>query len=213
MVDPSGGSGGSGARSLRAVIRAILPFFARLDVIGLDQTTAGGRLLFCNHTGWADPIWIAYAVYPRFLHQMAKRELFRWAWAARLIGALGAFPVDRTRPSTATLRHAAALLRAGGWLLVFPTGTRDRTQTEARRGAALIALMADTPIVPVHYGGPTEIRLVHLLTRPKIHVRFGPSIEINSPLQGREITLELTARMERALKALTGSSPESFELR
>ena len=189
-------------KGLRAFVRIVLPLFARVRIVGAQHLGPGGQLLVCNHGGWADPIWIAYAVYPRCLRQMAKAELFRPKWLARLITALGAFPVDRTRPSTATLRFAAEILRQGGWLLIFLMGTRNRTQTEAKRGAALIAGMAQAPIVPVHYQGPRDILLVHLITRPKIVVRFGASIDVGSHSADRLITTQLTASLDRAIKAL-----------
>jgi 1-acyl-sn-glycerol-3-phosphate acyltransferase len=176
----------------------------RVTVIGADRLGAGGKLLVCNDVGWADPIWIAYAVYPRRLHQMAKKELFRSRWLARLITALGAFPVNRGRPSTATLRFAADLLRQGGWLLIFPTGTRDQTQTKARRGAALIASMAHATIVPVRDQGPPDIRLIHLITRPRIVVRFGATIEVGCHSADRLNTTQLTASLDRAMRALAG---------
>ena len=188
--------------ALRAGLRTMLPLFARVRVEGAQHLGSGGALLVANHTGWADPIWIAYAAYPRWLHQMAKTELFRWKWAARLITALGAFPVDRARPSTATLRYAADLLRRGGYLLVFPTGTRDRSQTEARRGAALIAVMAQARIVPAHFSGPADIRLTHLITRPTIVIRFGQAIEVGSSPETRRTTAQLTALVDGAIRAL-----------
>jgi 1-acyl-sn-glycerol-3-phosphate acyltransferase len=192
----------TGAAAIRMVLRAALPLFGRVEVMGAENLGDGGRLLVANHVGWADPIWIAYAAYPRLLHQMAKKELFRSRWAARLLKALGAFPVDRARPSTATLRYAANLLRRGGWLLIFPMGTRDRTQTEARRGAALIAGIAQAPIVPVHYSGPADIRLTHLIRRPTIIIRFGPIIAVGADPVDRQGVAQLTSRLDGAIKAL-----------
>jgi 1-acyl-sn-glycerol-3-phosphate acyltransferase len=35
-----------------------------------------GAVIACNHVGWADSLWLAYAVYPRQLRYMSKQELF-----------------------------------------------------------------------------------------------------------------------------------------
>jgi 1-acyl-sn-glycerol-3-phosphate acyltransferase len=35
-----------------------------------------GAVIACNHVGWADSLWVAYAVYPRQLRYMSKEELF-----------------------------------------------------------------------------------------------------------------------------------------
>ena len=47
-----------------------------------------GAVIACNHVGWADSLWMAYAVYPRQLRYMSKEELFnstlsRWGLEAR----------------------------------------------------------------------------------------------------------------------------------
>src|ERR1700680_3143961 len=35
-----------------------------------------GAVIACNRVGWADSLWMAYAVYPRQLRYMSKQELF-----------------------------------------------------------------------------------------------------------------------------------------
>jgi len=47
-----------------------------------------GAVIACNHVGWADSLWMAYAVYPRQLRYMSKEELFgstlsRWVLTPR----------------------------------------------------------------------------------------------------------------------------------
>ena len=45
----------------------------RPDLIRFGGT---GAVIACNHVGWADSLWMAYAVYPRQLRYMSKEELF-----------------------------------------------------------------------------------------------------------------------------------------
>src|SRR5258706_15451394 len=45
----------------------------RPDFFRFDGT---GAVIACNHVGWADSLWMAYAVYPRQLRYMSKQELF-----------------------------------------------------------------------------------------------------------------------------------------
>jgi 1-acyl-sn-glycerol-3-phosphate acyltransferase len=52
------------------------------EVLRLGGT---GAVIACNHVGWADSLWVAYAVYPRQLRYMSKEELFsslvtRWSY-------------------------------------------------------------------------------------------------------------------------------------
>jgi len=168
-------------------------------------------VLVCNHTGWAEPIWLAYAAYPKALHQMAKRELFQSPAIAHLLRVLGAFPVDRGRPSRAMLNHAVDLVSRGDWLLIFPIGTRSQSETKARRGAAVIASKAEALIVPIHYEGPTKIGLFDLLNPPTIVIRFGPDIDVSPSANDRQSTTELTADLDRAIRAQR-SSPSTNEV-
>ena len=191
-----------GARFLHGLLHVILPLFGRVQVVGREHLVDGGQVLVSNHFGWADPVWVAYAVYPRRLHQMAKRELFESRIGARLLRALGAFPVDRGRPSPSTLKYAVELLRRGEWLLIFPTGTRNQEESEARRGAAAIAALAGVPIVPLRYEGPAKLSLLHLLRKPRIVLRIGTCIETSNVGRDRQSTAHITARLEEAIGSL-----------
>jgi|SRR5690349_13023932 len=42
----------------------------------LFHVGGAGAVIACNHVGWADSLWMAYAVYPRQLRHMSKQELF-----------------------------------------------------------------------------------------------------------------------------------------
>jgi len=43
----------------------------------LFRSGGTGAVIACNHVGWADSLWMAYAVYPRQLRYMSKKELHR----------------------------------------------------------------------------------------------------------------------------------------
>ena len=43
------------------------------DILRLGGT---GAIVTCNHIGWADSLWLSYAVHPRQLRHMSKQELF-----------------------------------------------------------------------------------------------------------------------------------------
>lgn len=191
-------------RLVRLFLTRILPLFARVRIDGRQHLEGSGRLLVSNHLGWADPIWLAYAAYPRVLHQMAKKELFRSPVLAFWLRRLGAFPVDRSHPSSATIKYAAARLSQGDLVLVFPAGTRGEAQLEARRGAAVIARMARVAIVPAFYEGPRTIALSHLFSRPTVSVRFGPPIlDISSGVTARRASEELTTKLDEAIQRLS----------
>src|SRR5919107_1587626 len=113
------------------IVRAILqPFFHvyfRLGRIGRDHVPAAGPvILAANHRSFLDPFVIAVMV-RRPIYFMAKKELFGFhpvvSW---LLGALGAFPIDRGASDQQAMATARAILDRGGVVLMFPEGTRVR---------------------------------------------------------------------------------------
>ncbi|WP_083384675.1 lysophospholipid acyltransferase family protein [Cupriavidus sp. USMAHM13] len=186
------------------VLKVVLSRFGRVTVSGVENLYGPeGKIVVCNHVGWADPLWIGYSALPFTLHQMAKKELFDNPVIGWFVRNGGGFPIDRGRPSTAAIKQVISLVQQGKRVLIFPKGTRTRDQIEAKRGAATIALHAKATIIPAHYEGPEHIRLIHLFRRPVIRVTFGAPI--STPLDAstdKEAALTLTAKLENAMSAL-----------
>ena len=196
-------AGGRPSRFIRWLHAAMTPF-ARVHVEGLHNLDAApGLVVVCNHVGWADPLWVGYAAFPRLLHQMAKKELFDMPGVAWFVRSGGGFPVDRGRPTPATIKHAIGLVAGGQRLLIFPAGTRGQEDADSKRGAATIALRAGVPIVPASYQGPEALRLSHLVRRPAIRVVFGAPIA--PPADGasdKATALRITAQLDEAMRAI-----------
>ena len=70
--------------------------FNRPEFLRFGRT---GAVIACNHVGWSDSLWMAYAVYPRQLRYMSKQELFgsmlsRWIFRPQgLRGGANGFEV------------------------------------------------------------------------------------------------------------------------
>lgn len=54
-----------------------------------------GAVIACNHVGWADSLWLAYAVYPRQLRYMSKQELFGPSLSRWVLEHVGSIPIAR----------------------------------------------------------------------------------------------------------------------
>lgn len=191
------------------VLKIVLSRFGRVMVTGAEYLDGSeGKVVVCNHVGWADPLWVGYSALPHTLHQMAKKELFDNPVIGWFVRSGGGFPIDRGRPSAATIKQVISLVQKGKHILIFPNGTRSHNQTEAKRGAATIALHANAPIVPAHYEGPEHIRLIHLFRRPTIRVTFSAPIATppNSPAN-KEAASRLTAELDNAMSTLASSRP------
>ena len=69
-----------------------------------------GAVIACNHVGWADSLWMAYAVYPRQLRYMSKEELFGSTLSRWVLTHGGSVPIDRADPSPSSIKTAADML-------------------------------------------------------------------------------------------------------
>lgn len=176
----------------------------RPDALGLDGT---GAVIACNHVGWADSLWVAYAVYPRQLRYMSKSELFASPLASWVLQQGGSIPINRAEPSTGSIKTAIGILQRGEVILIFPSGTRGGDREEFRRGAATIALRARVPLLPAFYEGPKNMHLGHIVQRPRVRITFGAPIPTASLTPGRNTTLALTRQLEMAIANLR-SQPE-----
>jgi 1-acyl-sn-glycerol-3-phosphate acyltransferase len=189
------------------VLHALMNRLGRVEVSGVEHLAgSAGMVVVCNHVGWADPLWVGYAAFPHVLHQMAKKELFAIPGVAWFVRSGGGFPVDRGRPTPATIKHAIGLVERGELLLIFPAGTRSRgggEDSDSKRGAATIALRARVAIVPAHYEGPDAMRLAHLWRRPRIRVRFGAPIATDAfGASDKATALRVTAALDAAMQAV-----------
>ncbi len=115
---------------------------------------AGAYLVIANHRTWADPIYLCVALRHQQPHFMAKKELFKIPLLNVLIRALGAYPVNRGGADVGAIRHTIEMLKAGVAVGMFPQGHRyngvDPRETPIKTGAAMIALKAGVPVLPVY---------------------------------------------------------------
>lgn len=173
----------------------------RPDILRIDGG-GGGAVIACNHVGWADSLWIAYAVYPRRLRYMSKSELFASPLANWVLHNGGSIPINRAEPSVSSIKHAIRIVQSGEVLLIFPAGSRGKDCDAFQRGAATIALHAGVPLLPAFYDGPKSMQFGHLMHRPKVRITFGTPIATASLSPGRSTTLALTRQLQVAIADL-----------
>ncbi len=169
-----------------------------------------GAIIACNHVGWADGLWVAYAVHPRQLRHMSKRELFGSPVTKWVMEQAGSISINRSDPSPGSIKTAVELLQRGEVLLIFPSGTRNSEMSAFKRGAATIALQARVPLVPAFYEGPPHMEMAHLMDRPRVKLTFGVPIPTHTLTAGKETISALTRQLEMAileLKAVADCGP------
>ena len=135
----------------------------RLKARGHERVPGTGFVLAANHLSNLDPWALGLPLFPkRWLRFMAKSELY-W-WPARLVlDGAGAFKVRRGEQDRAAIQTAVELVRAGEIVVMFPEGTRRRKGLRKRRtaqphtGAARIAQLAGTRLVPAAIKGTDRL--------------------------------------------------------
>lgn len=165
---------------LAPVVRLIFP----LDVRGKENLTDEPVVLCPNHSSALDPILLACALrYDMPLRIMAKKQLMEIPLLGWFLGKMGAFGVDRGNSDIGAIKTAIRCLRDGWKLMIFPEGTRvkEGEESEAKGGAAMIAIRAGARMQPVYIG--TKKRIFR-----KTKIVFGP---VYAPVySGRKGTAE-----------------------
>ncbi len=111
---------------------------------------------------------------------------------------INTFPFDRGGGQRRGLAAAAAHLRAGRNVMLFPQGTRGAGPEGYRAGVAELALTAGVPIIPIHIEGTA-------LVMPKgkgLNRRGKTKVTFARPLQPRpgETPGQLTQRLHDAIE-------------
>lgn len=159
---------------LRPIVRFIYKCWFNLSFEGTENIPKDGSNIFAsNHRSYSDPVFIALPTRVP-LSYMAKEELFKqnifFTWLIRFFGA---FPVTRGKGDTVAIDTSVEKLEMGRNLVVFPEGTRskDGKVGKGKTGVALIAAMAQVPVIPVGINFEGKLKF-----RRKVVVRFGKPI-------------------------------------
>ena len=160
------------------------------EVSGLERVPADRAVIFvANHQSNIDPPVLFTRLHPR-LHVVIKSELLKVPLLGRVFTLGGFAPVMRgnREQSMASIAEAARSVVAGNNFLVFPEGTRSRTQDllPFKKGGFIMAVDAQAPIVPVAIeGGRTAMRKGSLLVWPA-HV----VVKVGEPIETRGRTMD-----------------------
>ena len=84
----------------------------------------------------------------------------RARWQGWVLSRLGAFPIRRGQSDETAMETARLVLERGGTVVIFPEGTRIRTGSLARRGAASAASRSrpGRAVLPVAVHGTEQVR-------------------------------------------------------
>ncbi len=160
-------------RLVRTAVIPVVRWWGRLVIEGGSVLSGGGAtLLIANHDSAWDPLIVAVAVRTGQVRALVRASLWHPAPLGWLLDRMGQMPIRRGTGDTAALAAAAAALRNGAWVGVFPEGTVSRGRPlPVRSGAGrLLHAVPQTKLVCVAVSGALDIaRFPH---RPRIRVEF-----------------------------------------
>jgi 1-acyl-sn-glycerol-3-phosphate acyltransferase len=168
---------------------------------GGDELVAGApRVFIANHVSWFDiPAMIAVLPHYGFV---AKRELERVPLFGPAARAVGVIYIDRDNRKAAfgAYEDAAAKIRDGHPVLVYPEGTRGESYAlrPFKKGPFVLAIGAQAPVVPVVIHGTIQVNPrgslransgtvhVHLLPPvPTAGLTYGDRDQLADTVRGR----------------------------
>jgi 1-acyl-sn-glycerol-3-phosphate acyltransferase len=146
--------------SMRPGFRFIGQTFWNLKLRGIENIPAtGGLIVASNHQSYLDPFAISVPI-KRALRFLAWNEAMNWPLLGKVMGALGAWPLQLEGSDPGAIRRSHQWLKAGGALMIFPEGGRgqaDGSMMRFKAGAVRIALEARVPILPVTIRGAQRV--------------------------------------------------------
>jgi 1-acyl-sn-glycerol-3-phosphate acyltransferase len=179
----------------------------RFRVAGAEHVPSERAAVFAaNHQSNVDPPVLFEALHPR-MHILYKHELNALPLLGRAFQLGGFIPIDRRNKEAAmrSIEAGARSIRSGNSFLIFPEGTRSRTEAllPFKKGGFVMALKAGAPIVPVAVqGGRDAMRKGSWIIQPvTVSIRVGRPIETSGrALEDREQLIgEVRTEIERLL--------------
>jgi 1-acyl-sn-glycerol-3-phosphate acyltransferase len=186
------------------VVSPMLHTYWQGKIYGAEKIPKKGPfLVVSNHASNYDPVLLSCCV-GRPVAYMAKEELFEIPVLKTAMKIYGAYPVNRERAGSGTIKAAMEYLENGWGLGVFMGGTRtaDGKIADPKAGAALIAAKAQVPVIPISLWGTHELEVPgrKIPAAAPLTIRIGDILE--PPASSKralldEATAKWTAEIDR----------------
>lgn len=185
---------------IEKIIKTVVSLIFRVERVGEGNLPEDGACVACiNHISMFDPIVVSYCV-NRPIRFIGKEELFKIPVVGWYLKSIDVIPIKRGSADIGAVKSSLKALKNGEVLGIFPTGTREKKNPNAKvkPGAALIALKANAPIIPIHIESKYKIF-------SKVRVTVGQKVDL-SKYEGRKLAPdemdEAAETIYSAIKAL-----------
>jgi 1-acyl-sn-glycerol-3-phosphate acyltransferase len=193
---------------VRAWARGILRSSdVRVTVQGLENIPATGNfVLVCNHQSHFDSL-VIFSHIKRHMRFVAKAELFKIPLFGFALKAAGNIRVlrDGSEKDRQAITHAIEAVRERTCIIFFPEGTRseDGILRSFKKGASILAIQAQVPLIPIAVAGT-----VNILPKGSLRIQGGKHVAlcIGTPIPTKDLIIEdrdaLTQQSHQAVAAL-----------
>jgi 1-acyl-sn-glycerol-3-phosphate acyltransferase len=181
----------------------------------------GSYILAPNHLSPFD-VACLMAISPRNLDWVSITEVFRNPLIALFYGSVNAFPLDRSRPDSPTVRIILDRLKRGRVVAMFPEGKIRTMETSVLTGApfkpgiARIAQLADVPVIPCAIVGTaaySRVRSWLPIGGVRYGVNFGEPIGVRKDFDKPEAIQLFLGQLREAYLALHTELQAAMSLR
>jgi long-chain acyl-CoA synthetase len=193
----------------------------RLQVSGMEKLPqSGAYIVSSNHQSYLDPPILAGMLPPEVFHKLfavGTSDIFGKGFMRRLARSLKVVVLDPDANLVPAMRAGAFGLRQGLALILYPEGERsiDGTPKNFKKGAAILSIHLQVPIVPLAIGGFHEAwpRNKWFQSFTPLKMAFGDPIYPPPEAEASEaayekLTAELKERVVEMWKGLQKEHPQ-----
>ncbi|MFH0881692.1 MAG: lysophospholipid acyltransferase family protein [bacterium] len=202
-----------GYNFLRLLVLGWAKLYLGMKVFGQDNIPREGRIIIvANHISEYDPPAVGSCI-PRETCYAAKAGLFK-GFVGRLIRYVNGIPVRRRGSDKEAIKAMINGLQEDKAVLIFPEGTRslDPNGLDPKAGVGMIAVMAESDLLPVRVAGTREVP--KSIFRPgHVTVQFGKRISLADLAKGsanrKETYQKIADEIMRQVRRLAEESPSN----
>ena len=177
-----------------------------VELRGAEHLPEGPCILMSNHQSNFDILSLIAAL-PGRIYWIAKKELFDIPVFGPSIRRGGYIPLDRSdgRKALQSMENAAAIIREGKSVVMFPEGTRSRDGRllPFKRGGFMLAVRAGVPVIPVTINGSGKVNPGGQITLypGSISLTLHPQVTIPDGMKKTEAEEWLTEKVRSVISS------------
>lgn len=138
----------------------------------------GGNIIIANHTNYRDALLFIIALAGMKPYTIVAKDWYEKGLLGKIMGGNRCIPADRFGLDTGWIRESAAILRAGGNIIVFPEGHTEKTaeMEPYKSGFLMLAALSGAKIVTAHHDRTYRLfRAQHILLDEPVSLSLSPA--------------------------------------